>query len=48
MSEYVKFALLMVLMLSILIGSYGFMMKVSGSPNQAQKERQAKREDEAD
>ena len=48
LSEYVQFALVMALMVAILIGSYGFMLKSSGSPNQAQKERQAQREDEAD
>lgn len=48
MSEYVQFAVMMALFIAILIGSYGFMLKSSGSPNQAQKERQAQREDEAD
>ncbi len=48
MSEYLQFAVLMALMVAILIGSYGFLLKASGSPNQAQKERQAQREDEAD
>ena len=48
LSEYVQFAVMMALFIAILIGSYGFMLKSSGSPNQAQKERQAQREDEAD
>ncbi len=48
MSEYVQFAVLMALMVAILIGSYGFLLKASGSPNQAEKERQSRRESEAD
>ena len=48
LSEYVQLAVLMALMVAILIGSYGFLLKVSGSPNQAQKERQSRRESEAD
>ena len=48
MSEYVQFAMVMALMVAILIGTYGFMLKSSGSPHQAQKERQSRREDEAD
>jgi hypothetical protein len=48
LSEYVQFAVVMALFIAMLIGSYGFMMKASGSPDQAQKERQSQRESEAD
>ena len=48
LSEYVQFAVVMAVFIAILIGSYGFMMKASGSPDQAQKERQSQRESEAD
>ncbi len=44
LSEYVQFAVAMVLMVLFLIGSYWFVLYAPGSPGQRQRENQAERE----
>ena len=47
LSEYLQFALLMVLFVAVLLGSYWFVLYSPGSPTREQRERQFEREREA-
>ncbi len=48
LSEYLQFAVLMVLFVLILLGSYWFVLYSPGAPSRGQEERQEAREREAD